>query len=86
MTLEFGSNSLPYSRLNLDFKVEFSKLPLPEVSYHSGSLLNNSLKQNRGLNTRYIKDLLNFESLIYLRCLKTGLQNIIYVSFNFYSR
>jgi predicted RNA-binding Zn-ribbon protein involved in translation (DUF1610 family) len=26
-------------------KVEFSKIPLPEVSYHSGSLLNNSLKQ-----------------------------------------
>ena len=39
--------------------------------------LNNKIKQNKSLNTRYIKDLLCFEGLIYLGCLKIGLQIII---------
>jgi hypothetical protein len=39
--------------------------------------LNNKIKQNKCLNTRYIKDLLYFEGLIYLGCLKIGLQIII---------
>ena len=39
--------------------------------------INNKLKQNKSLNTRYIKDLLYFESLIYIGCLKIGLQIII---------
>lgn len=39
--------------------------------------INNKLKQNKSLNTRYIKDLLHFESLIYIGCLKIGLQIII---------
>lgn len=43
--------------------------------------VNNSLKQNRTLNTRYIKDVNNFTGFIYLACLKIGLQNLI---FNFF--
>lgn len=39
--------------------------------------INNKLKQNRSLNTRYIKDILLFEGLIYLGCLKIGLSVII---------
>ena len=39
--------------------------------------LNNKIKQNKSLNTRYIKDLLYFEGFIYLGCLKIGLQIII---------
>ena len=39
--------------------------------------LNNKIKQNKSLNTRYIKDLLYFKGLIYLACLKIGLQIII---------
>ena len=39
--------------------------------------INNKLKQNKSLNSRYIKDDLYFESLIYLGCLKIGLQVII---------
>ena len=39
--------------------------------------INNKLKQNKSLNTRYIKDLLHFESLMYIGCLKIGLQIII---------
>ena len=39
--------------------------------------VNNFLKQNKALNNRYDKDVLNFESLIYLGCLKLGLQIII---------
>ena len=39
--------------------------------------INNKIKQNKSLNTRYIKDLLHFESLIYIGCLKIGLQVII---------
>ena len=44
--------------------------------------INNKLKQNKSLNSRYIKDDLYFESLIYLGCLKIGLQVIIN---NFYT-
>lgn len=43
--------------------------------------VNNSLKQNRTLNTRYIKDINIFTGFIYLACLKIGLQNLI---FNFF--
>jgi len=43
--------------------------------------INNSLKQNRTLNTRYIKDINVFTGFIYLGCLKIGLQNLI---FNFF--
>ena len=43
--------------------------------------VNNSLKQNRTLNTRYIKDINMFMGFIYLACLKIGLQNLI---FNFF--
>jgi hypothetical protein len=43
--------------------------------------VNNSLKQNRTLNTRYIKDTNMFIGFIYLACLKIGLQNLI---FNFF--
>ena len=39
--------------------------------------VNNFLKQNKALNNRYDKDILNFESLVYLGCLKLGLQIII---------
>ncbi len=39
--------------------------------------VNNFLKQNKALNTRYEKDITNFESLVYLGCLKLGLQIII---------
>ena len=39
--------------------------------------VNNFLKQNKALNTRYEKDISNFESLVYLGCLKLGLQIII---------
>ena len=39
--------------------------------------INNKLKQNRSLHTRYTKDLLLFEGLIYLGCLKIGLSVII---------
>lgn len=39
--------------------------------------VNNFIKQNRSLNYRYEKDILNFESLVYLGCLKLGLQIII---------
>ena len=39
--------------------------------------VNNFLKQNKALNTRYKKDISNFESLVYLGCLKLGLQIII---------
>ena len=39
--------------------------------------INNKIKQNKSLSTRYIKDLLHFESLIYIGCLKIGLQVII---------
>ena len=39
--------------------------------------LNNKIKMNRSLNTRYTKELLNFESLIYLGCLKIGLNIVI---------
>ena len=39
--------------------------------------VNNFLKQNKAINNRYDKDILNFESLIYLGCLKLGLQVII---------
>ena len=35
------------------------------------------VKQNKALNNRYDKDILNFESLVYLGCLKLGLQVII---------
>ena len=45
--------------------------------------INNKLKQNKGLNTRYVKDLLHFESLIYLGCIKIGLQVIINNFYNF---
>lgn len=45
--------------------------------------INNKLKQNKGLNTRYVKDLLHFESLIYLGCIKIGLQVIIKNFYNF---
>jgi hypothetical protein len=39
--------------------------------------VNNFIKQNKALNYRYEKDILNFESLVYLGCLKLGLQIII---------
>ena len=39
--------------------------------------VNNFLKQNKALNTRYEKGISNFESLVYLGCLKLGLQIII---------
>jgi len=39
--------------------------------------VNNFLKQNKELNTRYEQHILNFESLVYLGCLKLGLQIII---------
>jgi len=39
--------------------------------------VNNFLKQNKAINNRYDKDISNFESLIYLGCLKLGLQIII---------
>ncbi len=39
--------------------------------------LNNKLKQNKSINTRYIKDLYYFESMMYLGCLKIGLQIVI---------
>jgi transposase len=42
---------------------------------------NNFLKQNRTINTRYIKDEYNFLGFIYLACLKIGLRNIF---FNFF--
>jgi hypothetical protein len=44
--------------------------------------INNRLKQNRSLNTRYMKDIKNFESLIYLGCLKIGLQILIFDFYN----
>ena len=44
--------------------------------------INNKLKQNKSLNTRYIKDLLHFESLIYLGCIKIGLMCIINSFYN----
>ena len=44
--------------------------------------VNNRLKQNRSLNTRYIKDIRNFESFIYLGCLKIGYQVLIFNFFN----
>ena len=46
--------------------------------------VNNFLKQNKALNNRYDKDFLNFESLIYLGCLKLGLQIIIRDFYKFY--
>jgi hypothetical protein len=45
--------------------------------------INNKLKQNKSLNTRYIKELIHFESLIYFGCLKLGLQVIINNFYNF---
>jgi transposase len=39
--------------------------------------INNRLKQNKIINTRYIKDIENFKNFIYLGCLKIGLQIII---------
>ena len=45
--------------------------------------INNKLKQNKSINTRYIKDLINFESFIYLGCLKLGLQVVINDFYNF---
>lgn len=45
--------------------------------------VNNRLKQNRSLNIRYTKDIKNFESLIYLGCLKIGLQTLIFNFYNF---
>ena len=45
--------------------------------------VNNRLKQNRSLNIRYAKDIKNFESYIYLGCLKLGLQTLIYDFYNF---
>ena len=45
--------------------------------------VNNRLKQNRSLNIRYTKDIKNFESLIYLGCLKIGLQTFIFDFYNF---
>ena len=41
--------------------------------------VNNFLKQNKSLalNIRYEKDITNFESLVYLGCLKLGLQIIM---------
>jgi hypothetical protein len=39
--------------------------------------INNKIKMNRSLNTRYTKELLHFESLIYLGCLKIGLNIVI---------
>jgi hypothetical protein len=45
--------------------------------------INNKLKQNKSLNNRYIKDLLHFESLVYLGCLKIGLNVIINEFYNF---
>jgi transposase len=44
--------------------------------------INNKLKQNKSLNTRYVKDILYFESLCYLGCLKIGLNVIINDFFN----
>ena len=44
--------------------------------------INNRLKQNRSLNTRYMKDIKNFESLIYLGCLKIDLQILIFDFYN----
>ena len=45
--------------------------------------VNNRLKQNRSINTRYTKNIKNFESLIYLGCLKLGLQALIFDFYNF---
>jgi hypothetical protein len=45
--------------------------------------VNNRLKQNRSLNIRYTKDIKSFESLIYLGCLKIGLQTLIFDFYNF---
>lgn len=45
--------------------------------------VNNKLKQNKCINTRYIKDLIHFESFIYLGCLKLGLQVVINDFYNF---
>ena len=39
--------------------------------------INNKIKMNRSLNSRCIKELLHFESLIYLGCLKIGLNIVI---------
>jgi len=39
--------------------------------------VNNFLKQNKALNTRYEKHILKFESLVYVGSLKLGLQLII---------
>ena len=39
--------------------------------------INNRLKQNKSINTRYTRDIKNFESLVYLGCLKLGLQILI---------
>ena len=44
--------------------------------------INNRLKQNRSLNTRYMKDIKNFESLIYIGCLKISLQILIFDFYN----
>lgn len=45
--------------------------------------VNNRLKQNRSLNIRYTKEIKHFESLIYLGCLKLGLQTLIFDFYNF---
>lgn len=45
--------------------------------------LNNKLKQNKSLNTRYMKELTNFKSLAYIGCLKIGFQVILKDFYNF---
>ena len=45
--------------------------------------VNNRLKQNKSINTRYTRDIKNFESLVYLGCLKLGLQILIFDFYNF---
>ena len=44
--------------------------------------LNNKIKQNKSINTRYVKNLLNFKSLLYIGCLKIGIQIIMNDFFN----
>lgn len=45
--------------------------------------VNNMIKQNKALNTRYVKNNIGFKALAYLGCLKVGLQIIINDFFNF---
>ena len=53
-----------------DVMVEITKIAFCQI-------VENFLKQNKAINNRYDKDISNFESLIYLGCLKLGLQIII---------